>query len=124
MQRLPLWVAIVPTHELVRLLVTEPSVGTVLKGRLPVPQEPRSLVLLLEALSAWSGRPIRAALDADAEAVRADPTRWARWLGDLDGVDVTVQWVGATHRRRDRFFDGLGDFGDARRRIAFISAGQ
>lgn len=123
----PLWMSIEPRGSEVRLLLSEPSVGTKLKARLPSPPaHPRSLSMLLEALSAWYRLPLHAVLDADALAVRRDPEQWAVWLGDLPGLDISVQWVGRSvgAGHRDRFLESMGDFSSARRLLSFGATGQ
>jgi hypothetical protein len=123
-----LWMAIEPRSSEVRLLLSEPSVGTVLKAKLRPPQHTRALPLMLEALSAWYRMPLHAVLDADGEDVRRHPERWAVMVGDLPALDVTVEW--ATHpksverRRRSRFLDELGSFDSGRRLISFAATGQ
>ena len=66
---LPLWMAIEPVGSEVRLMLTAPSERTVLKARLPnPPTHPRAVIALLESLSLWYGRPLRAVIDADGNA--------------------------------------------------------
>ena len=124
----PLWMSIEPAATEVRLMLSEPSLGTVLKARLRPPEQARALPLLLEALSAWHRLPLHAVLDADAQDVRRHPDRWALLVGDLPALDVTVEWV--THprrserRSRNRFLDELGAFDSGRRLITFGATGQ
>jgi len=124
----PLWMSIEPGTTQVRLMLSEPSQGTVLKAQLRPPEHTRALPLLLEALSAWYHLPLHAVLDADAADVRHHPERWALLVGDLSSFDVTVEW--ATHpkrterRARNRFLDELGHFDSARRLINFSATGQ
>lgn len=124
----PLWMSIEPRAEEVRLLLSEPSRGTVLKAQLRPPEHTRALPLLLEALSAWHRLPLHAVLDADGEDVRRHPDRWALLVGDLPALDVTVEWAkrpdGADRRRKSRFLDELGPFGSGRRLINFSATGQ
>ena len=109
----------------VRLMLTEPAAGTSLKARLPPPAHPRALPMLLEALSAWYRLPLRAALDADAQDVQRHPERWALWLGDLTGLEVTVEWIGGrAKKRRDKFLEAMGDFSSARKVVNFAATGQ
>jgi hypothetical protein len=122
-----LWMSIVPGKERVQVLLTEPLCGPVLKARLPSPPaHPRALGMLLEALATWYQRPLRAVLDADAQGVRRHPEKWAEWLGDLPDLHISVEWVGRAERfrRPDRFLEGLGDFGDARRLLTVAATGQ
>ena len=122
---LPLWMSIEPCCSEVRLLLSEPAVGTRLKARLPSPpSHPRAVPMLLEALSAWYRLPLHAVLDADASDVRRDPERWAMLVGDLPGLDVSVEWVARSVAKRDRYLESMGDFGDARRLVTFGATGQ
>jgi hypothetical protein len=66
---IPLWMSIEPLGSEVRLMLTSPAQGTVLKARLPnPPQHPRAVIALLEAISFWHRQPLHAVVDADAEA--------------------------------------------------------
>ena len=123
----PLWMSIEPEFSETRLMLTVPRGGTALRARLPTrPAQPRALLLLLEAVAAWYGEPIWAALDADASDVQRSPQAWAQLLGDLDGERVHVEWVGrgASPERRDRFLGALGNFDSAKRLITFAATGQ
>ena len=124
----PLWMSIEPATTGVRLMLSEPSLGTVLKARLRPPEHARALPLLLEALSAWYHLPLHAVLDADAQDVRRHPDRWALLVGDLPALDVTVEWVTrprrSERRARNRFLDELGVFDSGRRLITFGATGQ
>jgi hypothetical protein len=80
---IPLWMSIEPVRSEVRLMLTAPAQGTVLKARLPnPPQHPRAVIALLEAISFWYRQPLHAVVDADAEDVRRNPEQWALLLGD------------------------------------------
>ena len=47
------------------------------------------------------------------------------WLGDLTGLEVTVEWVGRrARRRRDKFLESMGDFSTARKVVNFAATGQ
>ena len=124
----PLWMSIEPGIEQVRLLLSEPSQGTVLKAKLRPPEHSRALPLLLEALSAWHHLPLHAVLDADAQGVRRHPDRWALLVGDLPALDVTVEWSSRPskqqRRAQTRFLDELGAFDSGRRLITFSATGQ
>ena len=123
----PLWVALEPDGSQTRVLLSVSGHGVVLKGRLPAwPAQPSAIVLLLEALSQWYGRPLHAVIDADAEDVRKYPERWHRLLGGLDDAVFQVQWVSPTGigPRRDRFFAPTGDFRGARRVVTVAATGQ
>jgi hypothetical protein len=124
----PLWMAIEPGDAEVRLLLTEPGGGPAMKARLPHPTAAgRGPALLLEALSAWYGRPLHAVLDADAEAVRERPERWVALAGDLPCAEVSVEWVqsvGARARkRRGRFLEEMGSSRSARRLLGLHTTG-
>ena len=123
--RHPLWISIVPKHEQVQLLLTDPGRGTVLKARLPLPRSQHTMRQLLETLSSWYCRPLVAVLDADAEEFSDHPERWGVLLGEVDDLDVTVRWVRRkAEQQRDRYFDGMGDFSGARRSLSFSATGQ
>jgi hypothetical protein len=122
-----LWVAIEPAEDETRLLVTEGTVGTALRARLPpVPRQPRAMAALLEALSAWYGQPITAVVDADAQDVVSHRARWSQLLGEVDGEQVRVEWVVVpTKTERDRFLGEVeGDFRGAQRLLRFAATGQ
>lgn len=82
--------------------------------------------MILEGLSAWFGEPFCAVLDAEAEDVLRHPERWARLLGELDGEQIRVEWVGHSRSSaaRDRFLGAVGDFHRAKRLITFAATGQ
>jgi hypothetical protein len=123
---LPLWMAIEPVGSEVRLMLTAPSERTVLKARLPnPPTHPRAVIALLESLSLWYGRPLRAVIDADAEDVRRHPERWAMLLGDGPELAVAVEWAAVPAARpRDRFLATMGEFASARKLVSFAATGQ
>jgi hypothetical protein len=123
----PLWLSIEPCPEEVRLMLSEPGAGTVLKARLRTPPaHPRALGMLLEALSTWYHCPLHAVLDADAPAVQSSPELWARLTAEDLGLEVRVEWVARpmTGRRRDGFLSPMGDFTSARRLINNAGTGQ
>jgi hypothetical protein len=122
-----LWLSIEPGLAETRLMLSRPSVGAVLRARLPTPPaRPEALGLLLRGLAAWLGQGLCAVLDAESEDVRRHPERWACLLGDLDGAVFRVEWVGhtATRPRRDRFLEAVGDSRRGRRLITFTATGQ
>jgi hypothetical protein len=122
-----LWLSIEPTIPFTRLLLSQPSVGTALKARLsPSPAHPRAVAMLLEALAAWYGLPLCAVLDADGEDVQRHPERWARFLGDIDSPQISVEWMCTSEHvhQRDRFLGPMGDFQHARRLLTFAATGQ
>jgi hypothetical protein len=120
-----LWMAIVPDVAEVRLLLTQAHVGTALLARLPLPQSPRALAMLLEAIAAWYGQPFTAALDAESQDVERHPERWAQLLSGLDEKQITVEWIGHTrHDERERFFRPLGGCARPRRVVSLAATGQ
>ncbi len=120
----PLWLSIEPCRTEVRLSLSEPGRGTVLRARLPLcPSQPRALATLLESLVAWYGRSLVAVLDADAQDVRQHGERWARLLGDLDEAHIRVRWSQRPSPRRDRFIGKLSDFRSASRMVGLAAGG-
>ena len=120
----PLWMSIEPRSEETRLALQVPGLGAALRARLPlVPAQPRALQSLLEALVAWYGRPLCAALDADAADVRRHGDRWALLLGGLDGAQVSVEWTAKPSGGRDRFLGRMGDFRSSDRLTARAATG-
>lgn len=114
----PLWMTVEPTLSFTQLLLAQPGMGTLLKARLsPMPARPGGLALLLEALSAWEGKPLFAVIDADAQDVERHPEAWARLVGEAQSAQVTVEWSHpATWKgARPRFFEGMGNFSSARK---------
>jgi hypothetical protein len=122
-----LWLAIEPTYASTRLLLSQPVIGTLLKAKLPpMPAHPKAVAMLLEALAAWSGEPLCAVVDADAEEVQRRGEHWARFLGELDGERISVEWVCPPIGRtpRDRFMRAMGDFRSARQLLTYAAVGQ
>ena len=120
-----LWVSIEPFEEETCLMVTSARHGSVLRARLPpMPRQPQALSLMLQAISAWFGEPLTAVVAADAAGVLLHPERWAQLLGEIDGEQVTVEWVVVPPREPDRFLGELGDFSSAKRLIVFTGTGQ
>lgn len=120
----PLWMSIEPQSEETRLALQVPGRGPALRARLPlIPAQPRALQTLLEAIVAWYGRPLCAALDADAADVRRHGDRWARLLGDLDGAQISVEWTAKPSMGRDRFLGRMGDFRSSCRLAARAATG-
>lgn len=120
----PLWMSLEPRLEEVRLMLSVPMGGTVLKARLCSPHDPRSVARLLEALAGWYGRALHAVLAADAPDVRSHPERWSLALGDAPET-VRVQWVARPMGvRRDAFLSGMGKFSDVRRLLNHAATGQ
>lgn len=121
-----LWMSIEPRPQEVRLMLTEPEKGTVLKARLRTPpSHPRALGMLLEALSAWYRLPLHAVIDADAPEVQRWPELWAHLAGETPDLQVHVEWVARpVPGGRDRFLAPLGDFSSGRRLINHAATGQ
>ena len=54
----------------VRLLVTEPATGDLLKARLPIqPRHPRAMLTVLEGIALWQGHPLCVVINADAPSL-------------------------------------------------------
>jgi hypothetical protein len=121
-----LWMTIEPGHDETRLMLTEGGTGAALRARLPpVPQQPRSMAALLEAISSWYGRPLTAVVAADALDAGLHPERWAQLLGEIDGEQVRVEWVVQPGpAERDRFLGEVdGEFRPARRLLTWAATG-
>ena len=106
-------------------MLSLPGQRPVLRARLSSsPHHPRALITFLESMSLWYGRPLHAAIDADAQDVQQYPEKWAELLGDAPELAVHVQWVSVpSSTRRDRFLGKLGDFRDAQQLLAFAATG-
>lgn len=95
---------------------------TLLKARLlPSPSSRLALSALLEALSLWQGRPVRAALVANAPGGLSESTLWRDAFADFgDGRHYTLEYVNVLRppRRRDGL-GGVGDFRDLRQLLLF-----
>jgi len=118
--------SIKPRGSDVRLTLTAPSQGTVLKARLPnPPQHPRAVIVFLEAISFRYRQPLHAVVDADAEGMRCNPEQWALLLGDAPRVGGLHGMAAVpTVRRKDPFLATMGDFAEARRLVSFAATGQ
>lgn len=125
---LPLWMSVEPKQYFTQLLLTEPGAGPRLKAQLSAtPARAGGLAMLLEALSAWEGRPLFAVVDADAEDVQRHPETWARLVGEAsNSAHVTVEWSHAATWKgaRSRFFDGMGNFSSARKLLGRTALGE
>lgn len=112
-----------PHQKELRLSLSTPGLGVLLRARFPLAlAQPRALPLLLEAIVAWFGMPLRAALDADAEDVRRHPEFWSRFLSETDSPQISVEWVSVPlPNRRDPF---VADFGSSRRARKLIAAAE
>lgn len=123
---MPIWMSIEPRGTETRLMLSLPGERPVLRARLSSsPSHPRALISFLESMSLWHGRPLHAAVDADAEDVRLYPEKWAVLLGDAPELAVRVEWVSVPHarRERDRFLGVLGDFRRAESLTSFAATG-
>jgi hypothetical protein len=120
--------ALEPRAHETRLILTVPLTGTAMKARLPpMPAHPRAVMMLLESLSAWYRLPITAAIDADALGARHHAERWCEFLGDIPGLDISVEWVSRPSlpkERRDRFFHALGDLRSTAQLATVAATGQ
>jgi len=119
--------AIEPLAQETRLIFTVPLTGTSLKARLSaLPAHPRAVMMLLESLSAWYRCPLIAAIDADALGARHHAERWCEAMGDVPGLDVSVEWVArpSVREKRDRFFHALGDLRSTARIVTLAATGQ
>lgn len=124
----PLCLSLEPQIGYTQMLLTMPTVGTLLKARLSSePAHPGALTSFLQGLALWSGLPLFVVLDADAEEVLRHPEKWARMMGDAaQSPSITVQWSCPPPARlyRDKFFDRMGDFSSARRMLVHAATGQ
>ncbi len=99
-----------PTRGVVRLLMTDPDRNEILKAALPpVPQHPRALLTLLEALSLWVGQPLTAAVSATHPVdLRYAEALFGDGLLPLDSALVRFDTLEPARRRRT--LPGVGDF--------------
>ena len=109
------WIAIDPSPTFTRILVTQGTGDTLLKGRLaPYPSHPRALTTLLEAVALWEGQRVHAVLVADDPCPSFARSSCLRIAGSertpLYRLDLATR--GGT-RRAD--FTGPGRFADLRR---------
>ena len=117
-----IWVGIHPQQESTRVLVMSGSAEILLKARLsPLPSHRRALSTLLEAIALWQGRPVRAALVADAPGGLSERGISRDSFPDFgDGLHYTLEYVSVLRppRRRDGL-GGMGDFRDLRQLLLF-----
>ena len=113
-----IWMAIAPNATSTRVLAMAGPHDTILKARLSrSPAHPRAMATLLEAIALWQGRPIRAALCADARPAGSDSSLFRETFADVGGPLYTLDWIPALERgRRARRRDiaGMGEFADLR----------
>ena len=103
-----------PTRLAVRLLILDPEGNEVLKARLPsLPQHPRALLALLEAVAMWAGQTVTAAISVPSTL---DP-RFGEALfhGGPLPVDSALVRFDVVSPRRRRTLPGVGDFRRLRR---------
>jgi hypothetical protein len=120
----PVWVSLEPEYNCTRVMATQAGPGVLLKARLAaMPKQPGALALLLEALSAWQGVPLFAALDVEGEAISQQPEAWAGMVGEAAArPSIHVEWCAPPPRWRDRYFE-MGDFSSARRLLTHSATG-
>ena len=91
---------------------------TLLKARLSAePSHPRAVQWLLEAVALWEGRPVRAALCADASARTYVTRLYPAWFTDFGTALYTLEVAEPRTGRRARHRDalrGMGDYADLR----------
>jgi hypothetical protein len=114
-----IWMGIAPSSDGTRVIAMAGPSETILKARLGRdPQHPRALATLLEAVALWQGRPVRAALCADAGGLSYDSTLCREAFLDDGGALYSLVWVPAgAHRRPRHRLDGLGNFRDLERLV-------
>jgi hypothetical protein len=121
-----LWLSLEPCRQEVRLSLSTSMSGPVMRGIFPLPPaQSQAVPLLLESLTGWFGRPLCAALDADAEDVRRRPEFWTHCLGGLEEPRFRVEWVTLPTRQsgRERFLGEVGAFTRAHRLVRFAATG-
>jgi hypothetical protein len=122
-----LWLSIEPKPTETRLMLSQSTVGTLLRARLPAtPAQPQALAQLLEGMVAWFGQPLCAVLDADAQDVQDHPDRWSDYFGPLNSPHITIAWsaLSLVPERRDPWLGKLGNFSRAKRLINLAATGQ
>ena len=117
-----IWVGIRPEPRGTRILVMSESAETLLKAcLLPSPSHRRALSTLLEAIALWQGRPVRAALVADAPDGPCANGLCRDSFPDFgDGLHYTLEYISVLRppRRRDGL-GGMGNFRDLRQLLLF-----
>ncbi len=114
-------IAISSSSRSAQILATQGPHDPVLKARLrSLPQHPRALPTLLEALALWQGQKAHAVLGVDAES-----PRWTSPQLEHIGVDtplyaLDMALVGPRPRSRDPL-GGIGDFRDLYRLLADVA---
>ena len=108
-----LWAAIDTRRALARILVTDAGRQPILKARMTGPPHHRkALTTLLEALSLWEGRPVRAVLVV-GERDGCDPSRYHDFFTEADRTPMySIEYVPPPGPGvRDRI-EGMGRFRD------------
>ena len=95
----------------VRLLVTEPATGDLLKARLPIePRHPRAMLTLFEGLALWRGQPLCVVINADGPSLGLYGSGlFGDELWPAESSLVRFE-LGVRARREDRHLSGVGDF--------------
>jgi hypothetical protein len=117
-----IWVGIHPQRESTRILVMSGAAETLLKARLsPWPSSRLALSALLEAIALWQGRPVRAALVADASGGPCESSLFRDSFPDFgNGIHYTLEYVSVLRPpRRREGLGGMGDFRDLRQMRLF-----
>lgn len=116
-----IWMGIAPSATSTRVLAIAGPHDTILKARLSrSPAHPRAMATLLEAIALWQGRPIRAALCADAQCDGSETSLYRETFADVGGPLYTLDWIPAPERgRRARRRDiaGMGAFADLKQML-------
>jgi hypothetical protein len=114
-----IWMGIAPGPTTTRVIAMAGPGDTLLKAQLATePKHPRALATLLEAIALWQGRPVRAALCADASRLSCDSNLCREAFLDDGGALYSVVWVPVgVHRRQRPRLDGLGSFRDLERLV-------
>lgn len=114
-----IWMGIAPGPVSTRVIAMAGPSDTIMKAQLATdPRHPRALATLLEAVALWQGRPVRAALCADARGLSCDSNICREAFLDDGGALYSVVWVPAgAHRRRRHRLHGLGNFEDLERLV-------
>ncbi len=111
-----IWMSIAPSASSTRVLAMEGAHDTILKARLRgSPKHPRAMATLLEAIALWQGRPVRAALSADAKD-GFDSSLYREAFADVGGPLYSLDWIPGPVRARRvrRDIHGMGHFADLR----------
>lgn len=108
-----LWAAIDIRRPNPRILVTEGSGQPLVKARMTAaPHHPRALITLLESLSMWEGRHLRAALVVGDQAGCA-VSRYHDFFAELDRTPMySIEYVTSPCARPRDCITGMGRFGD------------